>query len=107
MKCPYPGEVYKVDLGIEGKVRPMIVVSRYDEEAPRLLAMCVPITTKDRGSQYEVRLPKLKFLRYESYANVQGLQPVVYKDLLQKVGKLEPRELGKIQEALRYALDLS
>ena len=37
-----PGEVYIVDLGIGGKVRPMMIVSRDDAEPPRALAICVP-----------------------------------------------------------------
>jgi len=43
------GEVYRVDLGMGGKVRLMVVVSRQDEEAPRALSLCVPITTAYRG----------------------------------------------------------
>ena len=57
-----PGEVYRVDLGIGGKVRLMIVVSREDPEAPRALSICVPITTAYRGSPYEVELPAPVFL---------------------------------------------
>ncbi len=45
-----PGEVYKVDLGIAGKVRSMVVVSREDRDAPRALAVCAPITTAYRIS---------------------------------------------------------
>jgi len=51
-----PGQVYWVDLGISGKVRPMVVVSREDEDAPRALSLCAPITTSSRNSRYEVAL---------------------------------------------------
>ena len=57
-----PGEVYWVDLGVGGKVRMMVVVSRYDPEAPRALSLCVPITSQYRGSEYEVELPNTPFL---------------------------------------------
>jgi mRNA interferase MazF len=43
-----PGEVYKVDLGIAGKVRSMVVVSREDPNVPRALAVCAPVTTAYR-----------------------------------------------------------
>lgn len=76
-----PGEVYRVDLGMAGKVRYMLVVSRADPDPPRALALCVPITTQNRGSKYEVVLPRVRFLREQSYANTQGLQAVQHHEL--------------------------
>jgi mRNA interferase MazF len=73
---PLPGELYLVDLGMVGKVRPAVVVSREDPESPRALAVCVPLTTENRGSAYEVALGKLRFLDKESWVNVQGLMSV-------------------------------
>lgn len=58
---PLPGEIHLVDLGMVGKVRPAIVVSREDPAAPRALAICVPVTTQNRDSRYEVSLGKLRF----------------------------------------------
>lgn len=57
-----PGEVYKVDLGYGGKIRMMVVVSRYDMDAPRALSLWVPITSAYRGSDYEVALASAPFL---------------------------------------------
>ncbi len=51
------------------KSRPMLAVSRRDEDAPRALAVCAPITTSSRGSNYEVEIGKLKSLRERSYVN--------------------------------------
>ena len=34
---PKPGEVYWVDLGLKGKLRPLLVVSREDADAERAL----------------------------------------------------------------------
>ena len=65
-----PGEVYRVDLGIGGKVRLMVVVSREDPNAPRALTLCAPITTKYRGSPYEVDIGKPRFLHQRSYVNI-------------------------------------
>ena len=67
-----PGEVYRVDLGISGKVRLMVVLSRQDPDAPRALSVCAPITTAFRESKYEVELPHLAFLRAKSWVNTTG-----------------------------------
>jgi mRNA interferase MazF len=53
---PKPGEVYWVDLGLKGKLRPLLVVSREDADAERALCVCVPLTTQIRGGDYEVKL---------------------------------------------------
>lgn len=101
-----PREVYKVDLGMAGKVRPMVVVSREDPEAPRALAVCAPVTTAFRGSAYEVAIGKPSFLRESSYVNVQGLQAVQHHELIGPIGRLQPAAMEKIRAALRYTLEL-
>jgi mRNA interferase MazF len=67
------GEVWLADLGIAAKTRPVVVVSRYDANPPRVLVIYVPPTTQYRNSKYEVVLPNLKFLNQSSIANVQGI----------------------------------
>lgn len=101
-----PGEVYKVDLGYGGKIRMMVVVSRYDMEAPRSLSLCVPITSAHRGSDYEVPLASAPFLRTKSYANVQGLQAVQDHELIGPVGSVYGSVFEDIKVALRYAMEL-
>ena len=101
-----PGEVYRVDLGIGGKVRMMLVVSREDSEAPRGLCLCVPVTSAYRGSPYEVELPSRPFLRVKSYANVQGLQAIQHHELQGPIGTIYGKPLEDVREALRYAMEL-
>lgn len=101
-----PGEVYRVNLGIGGKVRLMVVVSREDSDAPRALSLCAPITTKYRESAYEVKLDKLRFLREESYVNVQGLQAIQHHELSRPVGTIPASKMAEIRMALKYALNL-
>ena len=91
-----PGEVYKVDLGYGGKIRMMVVVSRYDMDAPRSLSLCVPITSAYRGSDYEVALASAPFLRVQSYANVQGLQAIQDHELIGPIGMV----YGSVFEAI-------
>jgi mRNA-degrading endonuclease toxin of MazEF toxin-antitoxin module len=58
---PKPGQIGKVDLGDEGKVRWFVIVSRFDDDAPRALSLGVPVTTRYRTSPYEVRLSHAVF----------------------------------------------
>ena len=101
-----PGEVYRVDLGIGGKVRMMLVVSREDSDAPRALSICAPITTSSRGSVYEVELPPRPFLKEKSYANLQGLQAIQHNELKGPVGIFYGEVLERIRAAIVYTFDI-
>ncbi len=103
---PVPGELYLVDLGVVGKFRPAVIVSREDRDSPRALAICAPLTTQNRGSAYEVALGKLKFLDKESCINVQGLMSIGHEKLTRKLGRISAPQLAQVKEALRFALDL-
>ena len=101
-----PGEVYRVDLGVGGKVRMMLVVSREDSDPPRALTLCVPITSAYRESGYEVELPSRPFFRMKSYANVQGLQAIQHHEMQGPIGKIHGQPFERVREALRFAFDL-
>lgn len=103
---PRPGEVWLADLGMAAKTRPVIVVSRYDENPPRVLVLYVPLTSENRGSDYEVEIPKLGFLRLEGVANVQGLSSLPVKRLEKRLGVLPKEVMDQVKKALRFALDL-
>lgn len=104
---PRPGEVWLADLGIAAKTRPVVVVSRYDEDPPRVLVIYVPLTSEDRGSAYEVKIPKLPFLHLEGVANVQGIGSLPVKRLERKLGVLPEQFMNQLKQALRFALDLT
>jgi mRNA interferase MazF len=104
--CPKPAEIWKADLGLAGKVRWFIVISRYDPSAPRALSLAVPITTKFRQSQYEVPLGKLSFFREESFANVQGLTALEWTDFQNCLGRLPSNLFEQVRQALRFVLEL-
>jgi mRNA interferase MazF len=103
---PKPGEIWLADLGLAAKTRPVAIVSRYDENPPRALIIYVPLTTQNRQSQYEVQLPKLKFLNRDSFVNVQGLSSIPHVRLERKLGQLPDEAMQKIREAILFALDL-
>ena len=104
---PKPGEVYLIDLGMVGKVRPAIAVSREDPDSPRAICTVVPITGEFRGSRYEVSLGKPPFLREpESWANVQAVAAIGHEKFLRLLGRVSAAQLAAIKEALRFALNL-
>lgn len=103
---PKPGEVWLVDLGLAAKIRPIVIVSRYDPDPPRALVLYIPVTTQNRGSAYEIELPVLPFLRQGSVANVQGLGSVPSVRLERKLGQLSEATMLKIKQTLMFALDL-
>ena len=101
-----PGQIWKVDLGYEGKVRWFVIVSRCDDNAPRALSLGVPVTTQYRGSPYEVRLGKLPSFREESFANVQGLTALRWSDFQTHGGQVPATLLEEIRKALRFTFEL-
>jgi mRNA interferase MazF len=104
---PSPGEVWLADLGLAAKTRPVVILSRYDLDAPRALTIYVPLTTQTRGSKYEVELPKLPFLRERSVANVQGIASLTANRLERKIGEVPPDVLQQIRQALAFATGMA
>ncbi|HEY5991632.1 MAG TPA: type II toxin-antitoxin system PemK/MazF family toxin [Candidatus Udaeobacter sp.] len=103
---PHPGEIWLADLGLAAKTRPVVIVSRYDPDAPRALVLYVPLTSQNRASRYEVELPRLQFLKSESVANVQGIGSLPVTRLERKLGELPDDVLRNIHQALKFAFDL-
>lgn len=101
-----PGEIRLADLGLAAKVRPVLIVSRNDPEAPRALTLYVPLTTQHRGSRYEIPVGHLPFLDAASVINVQGLGSVIEPRLERKLGQIPADLMVKVKEALRFALEL-
>jgi len=66
----------------------------------------VLLTTQNRGSPYEVPLPRLSFLDQDSFANVQGLGSMPTVRLGRRLGTLPAPAMIKIRQALVFALDL-
>ena len=103
---PKVGEVYMLDLGYGGKVRPIVIMSREDPQALRALALFVPLTKESHGSRYEVTMPRVPWLKLPSYANVQAIGAAEYHELTDRRGRFEPAVVGKIKDAIRWAFDL-
>jgi mRNA-degrading endonuclease toxin of MazEF toxin-antitoxin module len=106
---PRPGEVYWVDLGLKGKLRPLLVVSRADADAQCALCVCVPLTTVIRGGDYEVKLPRVRWLpgADEGVANVQGLTSVENHRLERRAGQFESLVTLAVREKISWLLELN
>ena len=51
-------------------------------------------------------MPRVPFLKLQSFANVQALGTAGYHELTEKRGRFEPVVLDKIRDAIRFALVL-
>ncbi len=104
---PKHGEVWLADLGLAGKTRPVVILSRTDPDPPRAITIYVPITTQDRSSNYEVSLGHLRFLDDASVANVQGIASLPLIRLVKRLGVLPAVDLVRVKDAVRWACDLA
>ena len=101
-----PGDIWLADLGLAAKTRPVLIVSRFDPDAPRALITYVPLTTQHRGSRYEIPVGDLPFLHQPSVVNVQGIGSLVEPRLERKLGQLSPAIMAKVKDAIPFVLEL-
>lgn len=102
-----PGEIWLADLGMAAKIRPVLIVSRYDPDPPRALAIYVPLTTQNRQSPYEIELPRLRFLSQKSTVNTQAIGSIPIVRLERKLGKLPDEIMSRIKNAMLFTLNLN
>ena len=103
---PQPGEVYFVDLGMAGKPRFVLVVSVRDTAAPLALVTALSLTSQYHGTAYEVTLPRVPWLREQSYANAQSVQPFKIIELGRLQGRFESSIVAGARQTLRRWLGL-
>ena len=103
---PKLGEVWMVDMGMAGKVRPAVVVLDDCVAVERTLVTHVPVTSQNRGTVLEVPLGHLRFLKPESTANVQAIGSLPRTRFERRLGVLPPADLDKIKHAMRVAFGL-
>jgi mRNA interferase MazF len=103
---PKLGDVWMVDMGMAGKVRPAVVVLDDGVEVERALVVHVPVTSQNRGTVLEVPLGHLRFLTPDSTANIQGIGSLPKTRFERWLGTLPPADLDKIKNAMRIAFGL-
>lgn len=99
-----PGEVWMVDLGLAGKIRPCLVLSHYPAENELALLIVVPHTTALRSNRWEFSLPK-PFLAPGAF-HLQQIQAVPITRLERKLGLLTAVEFQALKDALIRLLAL-
>jgi mRNA-degrading endonuclease toxin of MazEF toxin-antitoxin module len=103
---PRAGEVWIVDLGLVSKPRYSLVVAA-QADARLAVASVVLVTKQFEGTPYEVTLPRVPWLREQSYINAQSLQPVKFTEFVRKApGKFDARVSAEVEAAIRRWLRL-
>jgi len=104
---PKIGETWFVDLGMATKPRWAYVVGA----APNgrlALASVLTITTLYDATPYEMALPRVAWLREQSYVNAQSLQPVKFSELTRKApGQFDASVLEGVRQIITCWLQLS
>ncbi len=98
------GEIWLVDLGYLGKVRPVLVVSVRFPEHERTLCTIIPRTTTLVGARFEVKIehPALK----EGAFDVQQSAAVQAAKFVRRLGALDTQHLRVVEQSLAQVLGL-
>ena len=97
---PLPGEVWFVDFGCDTKPRYCLVIASR-EDARLAVASVLLVTCQHAGTRYEATLPRVPWLREQSYVNAQSIQPVKWIEFSRRVGKFETSVMLQVATALR------
>ena len=84
MAHPSRREVWTVDLGIAGKVRPCLLLTDYPQDDELALITVLPRTTALRGNKWEVRINR-SFLQPVAF-HAQQIQSVSVARLIRHIG---------------------
>ena len=103
---PERADVWFVHLGMVSKPRFALVPAAHTD-ARLAVASVVLITTQFEDTPYEVTLPRVPWLREQSYINVQSIQPVKFTEFVRKApGKFDPYVISEVEAALKRWLNL-
>ncbi len=97
------GEVWQVDLGMAGKIRPCLLLTSAPEEDELALVTIVPHTTALRGNRWELTISK-PFLKSGAF-HFQQIQSVPMVRLMRRLGELKPDEMSLVTERIRERLN--
>ena len=102
------GDVFWADLGEPAGRRPVCVLTR-DAAIPVLTAVtCAPITRTIRGIRSEVELGPEHGLHERCVVNCDNLLTIPTGSLdPEPVGRLDEISRARVDQALRYALDIA
>ncbi len=92
------GEVWQVDLGLAGKIRPCLLLTGYPNDDELALVTIIPHTTALRGNRCEVSLDK-PFLKGGAF-HLQQIQSVPTVRLMRKLGTLTVEDMKIIHDRI-------
>ena len=98
------GELWRVDLGDLGKVRPVLVVSVPFTDHERTLCIVVPHTSLLRGTRFEIPVPH-PGLSGGAF-DVQQTAAIQAVKFIQRLGALNGEQMRMIEAALAQVLGL-
>ena len=99
-QLPQRGEVWLIDLGMLGKIRPVLVLSvPANQDTDRVLFTFVPHTTSTRASRFEVAI-NVRFLK-EGAFDAQQLATIPCSKLIRKLGSLSEDQFALVEAAVR------
>ena len=114
MAGPSRGEIWNADLDpTRGREqagrRPVLVVStnRFNE-GPADLVVVLPITSKDKGIGWHVKIPSggSTGLRVSSFAMVEAIRCISRERLAKRLGEAPTEVLDEVDTRLRILLEL-
>lgn len=97
-------ELWLVDLGYWGKVRPVLVVSVPFLETERRLVTIVPHTTSVAGTRFEINIAHPALAR--GAFDVQQTAAVQAVKFVRRLGFLDAAQMDRIEHALAELLGL-
>jgi len=92
------GEVWLVDLGMAGKIRPCLLLTGPPADDELALVSIIPHTTALRGNRWEVSISK-HFLKQGAF-HLQQIQSIPTVRLMRRIGSLSPEEYAQILQRL-------
>ena len=92
------GEVWQVDLGLAGKVRPCLLMTGYPNNNELALVTIIPHTTALRGNRWEISIAKT-FLKDGAF-HLQQIQSVPTVRLMRRFGALTIEEMQVIHDRI-------
>jgi mRNA interferase MazF len=98
------GELWQVDLGYLGKVRPVLVLSVPFLERERTLCIVVPHTTALMGTRFEVAVGHLA-LKAGAF-DVQQTAAVQAVKFVRRLGALNTEQMRSVEQVLAQVLGL-
>ena len=101
---PHPVEVWVIDAGYVGKIRPCLVLTGPPADDELDLVTVVFHTNSLRGNRWELKIPR-PFLREGAY-HLQQVHTAPVARLERKMGELSPQEFNLVLDKLAERLGI-